>query len=214
MHDYIIGKATQDSINQNKSILILGSPRSGTHALGSVIHKQLANYEYFGEICAITNTLAPWNEIGKLYTPTLSIAHLVAMTSKLRVASDVDRIHDHCIVIQLRRENKIAQFASYMYFHLTGGVNGPAWHNHKITDTKIQPGSIVASDEQIDQFLLEQIIDDFFLPDYTVHYEQLNFDKSTVNKNQFSYDLPLMFKNLDHVTDRLGHWKYSRRKIP
>jgi len=212
MHDHIISEAIQYSINQNKSILILGSPRSGTHALGSVIHKQLADYEYFGEIGTINGTASPWNEIEKLYTSTSSIAHLVAMTSKLRLSLDVDRIHKHCVVIQLRRENKIAQFASYMYFHLTGGVNGPAWHNHKITDTKIEPGSIVASDEQIDQFLLEQIIDDFFRPDYVVHYEQLNFDKSTVNKNQFSYDLPLMFKNLDHVTARLGHWKYSYRK--
>ena len=209
MHDYIIGEAIKKSIDQNKSILVLGSPRSGTHALGSVIHKQLANYEYFGEICAINDTLSPWNEIEKLYTSKLSIAHLVAMTSKLRVSSDVDRIHEHCVVIQLRRKNKIAQFASYMYFHLTGGVNGPAWHNHKITDTKIGPGSVIASDEQIDQFLLEQMIDDFFKPNYVVDYEQLNFDQSTIKKNKFSYDISMMFKNLDYVVERLGKWKYG-----
>ena len=213
MHDHIIGEAIQDSINQNKSILVLGSPRSGTHALGSVIRKRLTNYEYLGEICAINDTPSPWDEIEKLYTSISSIAHLVAMTSKLRVSCEVDRIHEHCVVIQLRRQNKIAQFASYMYFHLTGGVNGPAWHDHKITDTKIDPGSVVASDEQIDQFLLEQIIDDFFKPDYVVDYEQLNFDQSTVRKNKFSYDISLMFKNLDYVVERLGNWKYGHGKI-
>ena len=129
MHDYIISQAIKDSINQNKSILILGSPRSGTHALGSVIRNQLSNYKYFGEICRITDNPAPWDEIKKLYSPTLSISHLVSMTSKLRVSSDVDQIHNHCVVIQLRRENKITQFASYMYFHLTGGVSGQEWHN-------------------------------------------------------------------------------------
>ena len=46
MHDHIISKAITHSIDQNKSILILGSPRSGTHALGSVISKRLGKWKY------------------------------------------------------------------------------------------------------------------------------------------------------------------------
>ena len=149
-----------------------------------------------------------------MYTSAPGLAHLIDYNSKSRLALDVDRVHQHCVIINIRRENKVRQFASYTYFNLTGGVDGPMpWHNHLSENTIIQPGTVTASEDQINQFVAEQIVDNFFLPDYFVNYEKLSFDKSPIIKNQFSYDLSLMFKNLDYVIERLGDWKYSSNKL-
>jgi len=211
MHDYIVDLAIRDAVEQNKSILILGNPRSGTHALASHIHVQLPDYEYFGQICSTDGTPRPWDQIEKLYTSSPALAHIIDYNSKSWLAADVDCIHQHCVIINIRRENKVKQFASLTYFNLTGGVNNPElrWHNHLSENTVIEPGTVTASEDQINQFIAEQLVDNFFSPDYFVNYEKLSFNRSKIVKNQFSYDLPLMFKNLDYVTERLGHWKYS-----
>ena len=210
MHDHIVDNAIATAVEQNKSILILGTPRSGTHALAAHIHAQLTHYEYFGQICSTDATPRPWDQIEKLYNPESALAHIIDYNSKSCLAANVDRMHEHCVIINIRREDKVKQFASLTYFTLTGGIDSPMrWHNHLNENTMIEPGTITASEDQINQFIAEQLVDNFFSPDYFVNYEKLSFDKSHIVKNQFSYDLPLMFKNLDYVKERLGHWKYS-----
>jgi hypothetical protein len=43
-------KIVQDAVLQSKGILIIGSPRSGTHVLGDNL-STLSDYTSFGEIC-------------------------------------------------------------------------------------------------------------------------------------------------------------------
>jgi hypothetical protein len=165
--------------------------------------------QYLGEICTIKDLPDPWNEIKILeQVKPLKIAHLVAYISKIRLTTEVQNIKKTSILVNLQRRNKVDQFASWMYFHLTGGINGKSWHNHKIEDTMMGPVSITVTDNDIDQFITEQTIDFFFCPDETVFYEDLNFDFSKYKKNQYKFYLPSIFKNLDYVRSRLENWRY------
>jgi hypothetical protein len=74
----------------------------------------------------------------------------------------------------------------------------------------IKPNTITVSEEQLDQFIIEQTIDDFFLPDFVVCYEELHFKNSKYKKNEFSFDLKNIFTNLEFVEDRLTAWNYSK----
>jgi hypothetical protein len=72
----------------------------------------------------------------------------------------------------------------------------------------INKQQILATQEDINQFLLEQTIDDFFCPDEILYYEDLNFEKSKFKKNQYAWDLLLIFSNLDFVKSKLDGWEY------
>ena len=192
----------------NKNILILGSPRSGTHALGSSMWAQQKKIDNLQEICKLDGTPDYWKEVEKLYAhDNLKIAHIVQFLSKIYLSGQVTTIKQHCVVVNLRRRDKLYQFASWMYFHQTGGVNG-AWHNHLTTDTKLAEKSITATPGDIEQFLSEQMLDDFFSPDYVVYYEDLTFQNSQINKNQYAFDLKNIFLNLEQVEHSLRNWKY------
>jgi hypothetical protein len=57
--------------------------------------------------------------------------------------------------------------------------------------------------------MLEQLIDDYFLPDYNLCYEDLAFTQTAYQKNEFAFPLETMFSNLDYVKKYLDNWKYS-----
>jgi hypothetical protein len=94
-----------------------------------------------------------------------------------------------------------------MYFHKSGGIMRN-WHNHESNFMVINKQQILATQEDINQFLLEQTIDDFFCPDEILYYEDLNFEKSKFKKNQYAWDLLLIFSNLDFVKSKLDGWEY------
>ena len=191
-----------------KNWLIIGSARSGTHALGS--HMATAkNLHYLGEICkqdGESNAVQDMTKFLERSQPTL--AQLVQFASKVKLSHMVPEIKAHCRVISLRRRNKVDQFASWIYFHKTGGVLR-SWHNHRISDMLLEPKSITASDEEIDQFIVEQIVDDFFVPDEILYYEDLSLAQSKFQKNQYAWDLKMMFVNLEKIQNRLGSWTYN-----
>lgn len=135
------------------------------------------------------------------------MAHVVQMTSKIKLSGMVSEIKKNCKIILLRRRDKIRQFASWIYFHQSGGVLVD-WHNHKPTQMYIKQQEIEISEFEIDQFLLEQMLDDFFQPDDIFYYEELDLSKSSIKKNQYAWDLPLIFSNLDFVESKLQNWIY------
>jgi hypothetical protein len=190
---------------QNKNILIIATPRSGTHALGSLFGKISGNN--LGEICKNDGT-DPLIDIQQMYKHDhLKIAHIVQLSAKIVLSCDLKTLKQHTLIVNLKRQDKVAQFASWMYFHHTGGVNGK-WHNHTESDTKLSKGSITASAEDIDLFITEQLTDNFFCPEYILYYENLNFEKSLYKKNRYNFDLAQIFSNLDYVQQRLAHWTY------
>ena len=206
MYQTIINRAAQE----NKNILIIGSPRSGTHALGAELCDQSKGTNLM-EICMAGYCDNPWNDIDKLSrSPRLTTAQVVQMTPKLTLAKNVDRIKQHNIVVNIRRRNKVDQFASWIYFRLNDLTGLHGWHNHTADKMRCSPGSIQASDHDITQFELEQILDDYFLPDFNLCYEDLTFSaQTTFKKNEFPFPLPEIFFNLDYVKEQLGTWQYS-----
>jgi hypothetical protein len=190
-----------------KNILVIGSARSGTHALGSSLAAE-KKFLYMGEICCQDGTTNPNSDIEKfLNITTPCVAQLVQLSSKIAISGRVAEIKAQSEIILLRRRNKLHQFASWMYFHKSGGVLKD-WHNHQADHMHINQQGILATQQDIDQFLLEQMIDDFFCPDQVTYYEDLDFEQSTVKKNQYAWELPLIFSNLDFVESQLSNWKY------
>lgn len=193
----------------NKNVLIIGTPRSGTHALGSTFQTLDTAFNNLGEICKNDGT-DPLEDIKQIYNHTTpTVAHIVQLSAKTALSPQLDVLKQHAIIVNLKRNNKVKQFASWIYFHKTGGVNNLKWHNHKSSDTLLTPHSITVTSEDIDLFVIEQLTDDFFLPDYVLFYEGLKFDSKNFKKNEYSFNIEEMFTNLDYVTQRLGNWKYS-----
>ena len=195
--------------NQQKNILIIGSPRSGTHALGSELC-QRANGQNLEEICKVGYCADPWDDINKLSnSPALTTAQVVQMTPKLTLAENVDRIKQHNIVVNIRRRDKVAQFASWIYFRVNDPTGLHGWHNHTADKMRSTPASQEASAHDITQFKLEQLLDDYFLPDFNLCYEDLTFTHTKFKKNEFLFHLPEIFSNLDYVKEQLDQWQYS-----
>lgn len=196
--------------NQNKNILIIGSPRSGTHALGSEL-AELSQAKNLNEICKASDNPEPWKEIQLLYnTSQLTIGQVVQLTPKIQLAKDIATIKAHAIIVNIRRRDKIKQFASWIYFRKLDPTEFRKWHNHVAEETNISKHSIQASLDDILQFMLEQLIDDYFLPDFNLCYEELTFIKTKYQKNKFSYPLEEMFSNLEYIKQYLNEWKYCQ----
>lgn len=206
----MIEKIITKARDQNKNILIIGSPRSGTHALGAEISKS-TNGKLLGEICTTSAPGAYWKEINQLYeTPILTIGQLVQLSPKIKLAGEVATIKKHTVVVNIRRRDKVKQFASWIYFRVMDPTYRQPWHNHLATQTRHQQGSIQVSEQQLEQFILEQMVDDFFLPDFQLCYEDLVFTQTKFFKNQFAFPVELIFSNLDFVKEYLANWQYAQ----
>lgn len=199
--------------DSNKNILITGAPRSGTHALASLMHQLDSRFENHGEIFKSTRThTEKLDDLIKICSHnTPSVSHVVQLLAKVFLSPYVDTLKDHVIIVNLKRNNKIKQFASWMYFNKIGGYMNTA-HNHKVQDTNSTPGSITATHEDIDRFIVEQLTDDFFLADYILYYENLDLKQSQYQQNQYSFPIETIFSNLEYVNERLLGWKYPSER--
>jgi len=205
MYQTIVDLAMQ----KNKNILVIASPRSGSHALSAELCA-LGNGKNLAEICMVGYCKNPWDDIDKLSISTkLTTAQIVQLTPKLLLAENVDRIKQQNIIVNIRRRDKVAQFASWIYFRVNDPTGLHGWHNHNAAKTKVKPNSVTASAADIAQFKLEQMLDDYFLPDFNLCYEDLTFTQTTFRKNEFAFYLPEMFSNLHYVKQQLESWQYS-----
>lgn len=205
MYQIIVDLALQ----KNKNILVIGSPRSGSHALSAELCA-LGNGKNLTEICKVGYCKNPWDDIDKLSNSTrLTTAQVVQLTPKLILAENVDRIKKQNIIVNIRRRDKVAQFASWIYFRVSDPTGLHGWHNHTANNTRVQPGSVEVTESDIVQFKLEQMLDDYFLSDFNLCYEDLTFAQNKFRKNKFAFYLPNMFSNLDYVKQQLEHWQYS-----
>lgn len=205
----IFDQIVQLARQQNKNILVIGSPRSGTHAVGSELADR-AQAQYLGEICVVDGRKHPWADVELLYnTSQTTVAQIVQLTPKIQLAPTVHTIKKHTVIVNVFRKDKVKQFSSWMYFKNLDHNQDQLWHNHKEENTKIQQYSIQAQEQDIVQFMLDQIIDFYFLPDFNLCYEDLTFTQKRFHKNRFSYPLETIFSNLDFVKQFLENWNYS-----
>jgi hypothetical protein len=205
----MIDRIARAAIESGKHILILGSARSGTHPLGAALARRLLTYTNLKEVCGVDHRKRPWDDILKFYNnDRLLIGHIVGFTSKIKLTAEVARIKEHCIVVNIKRNNKVDQFASWMYFQKTQAPF-KLWHNHTPDQMLSKPGSIEATMFDIEQFIVEQIVDDFFLPDFVVDYEHTDLNTPEYKKNQFGFEIKQIFSNLDFVETELANWHYA-----
>jgi len=205
----IFDQIVQLARQQNKNILVIGSPRSGTHAVGSELADR-AQCQYLGEICVVDGRKHPWEDVELLYnTSQTTVAQIVQLTPKIQLAPTAHTIKKHTVIVNVCRKDKVKQFSSWMYFKNLDRNQDQLWHNHKEENTKIQQYSIQAQEQDIVQFMLEQMIDFYFLPDFNLCYEDLIFTQKKFHKNRFSYPLETIFSNLDFVKQSLENWNYS-----
>ena len=194
---------------QQKNILVIGSPRSGSHALGAEL-AAISNATYLGEICKMSDKPTPWNEIQLLYnTDKLTVAQIVQLTPKIHLSHNVDTIKKHAVIVNVCRKNKVKQFASWVYFRLLDPTEFRGWHNHHGDNTRVLQHSIVAQEQDLIQFMLEQLVDYYFLPDFNLCYEDLTFTQKRYQKNEFAFPIETMFSNLEYVEQYLKNWQYS-----
>lgn len=204
----------QTAKTANKHLLVLAAPRTGTHALCQTLTK-ISNAKNFGEICKTGYCKDPWTDIDKLTVSEIfAVASVVQMTAKIALAANVEKIKQHCVIVNIKRQDLISQFASWMYFRVLDPTCLHGWHNHTAQKTKVTPGQIVATQEDIDQFKVEQMLDEYFYPDFRLCYENVDLSQQiNYKKNQFSFPLPQMFANLDFVKHQLSSWKFTAKHL-
>lgn len=206
----VFDKIIQQAIQQNKNILVIGSPRSGTHALGDELSRRITGSNYLGEICMVSDQPNSHQQIQALYdTDRITVAQVVQLIPKIQLAKNIDEIRSHAVIVNIRRKDKVKQFASWIYFRVADPTALHGWHNHTQEKTRVTQNSIAVQPQDMEQFMLEQMIDDYFLPDFRLCYEDLTFTRTSYQKNTFAFPLEQIFSNLDYVTQCLGDWNYS-----
>jgi hypothetical protein len=208
----MINNIIQLAKTQNKNILILASPRSGTHALAAEI-SSLSGAHNLNEICKTGYCDNPWDDVDKLCSASvLTIAHIVQLTPKITLAENVSKIKNHNIIVNIKRSNVVDQFASWIYFRVLDPTGLHGWHNHTKENTRLKQGSLIATEQDITQFKLEQLVDDFFMPDFRLKYEDLLFEnQATFKQNKFAFPIRQIFSNVEYVEQQFKNWQYSEK---
>lgn len=190
---------------ENKNIIIVGAPRSGTHALAASIKTLDNTLKYLGEIGMIQRTEQPWKELDQFCNNApRKLAHLVQSYSKIFSLPNMSQIKDQTLIVEIRRRDKIKQFASWMFFTKIGAIYN---FQHDGQDY-MPPGSITVTLSDIESFIVDQLVDHLFSPDYILYYEELEFDQTQIKKNHYVYPIEQVFSNLDLVEKYLENWKY------
>ena len=160
---------------------------------------------YLQEICKTQTSAEPWLEIEPmLEVGDFKLAHIVQARSKVFLLSRTAQIKQHNVLIELRRRDKVRQFASWMYFRYVGQKYK---FDHAGQDF-VSPGSIQVSPQDIEQFLIEQVIDQAFKADFTLYYEDLDLSMSLIPPNHYVYPIEQCIKNLDMVQSHLSNWRH------
>lgn len=190
--------------------LIIGAPRSGTHALASSIYKKDLSLQYRAEIARFEKSDTPWKDLDDFCKPALTrkLAHIVQPFSKIFLAPRATELKKYNLLVELRRRNKIDQFASWAYFKHIGSIYR---FDHSGQDY-CAPGALTVTLGDIEQFLIAQMLDSFFSPDITLYYEDIDFSDSRIKKNVYSYPIRNIISNLDLVEHYLGNWTYYEQR--
>lgn len=191
---------------KDNNILILGAPRSGTHALASVIKQHNPGLAYLGEIAMHQTTDQPWKDFELFYNKVpRKLAHAVQAYGKIFAVANVEQLKQHTTIVEIRRRNKVKQFASWVFFKHIGAIYN---FQHDGQDY-LSPGSLTVTLGDIESFIVDQIIDTAFNPDYKLYYEDLDLESSQIKKNQYVYPIEQIISNLDLVKEHLDNWKYN-----
>jgi hypothetical protein len=201
----------KEDLYNKKGVLVIGSPRSGTHHLchGLYTASDIKNKKFQGEIYTNFDTA----QIIKILDPILNsnqftFSSLVQWVPKNLLVQYRNYLKSNFYLINLRRLDKVAQYRSWCCARLMWQYN----HEHSLNWTIIEKDlPFFVSNEDIDNFIIEQNADYMFEYDQIVYYEDL-YVHSKYKINQYLKPNSEIFSNFDLVLERLGNYKYADKE--
>jgi hypothetical protein len=192
-----------------KGIIIIGSPRSGTHYLADGLYKKckISNKKLVGEIydtfdIDTRNILKNLEELKQIENFTFS--HIVQFIPKNLLVNYVDEIKEDYYVINIRRKNKIEQYRSWCMARMTWKHIKTHSVNWELIKNELP---FIVTNEDIDNFIVEQNTDYLWKPDEIVYYEDIKLESSFV-KNAYTETFEELFSNANLIFERLADFKY------
>lgn len=195
-------------IKQKKGILIIGTPRCGSHHVSAGIFRVLPfnNKEYIGEIYSEFNSENIEKNIKELQNrEKFIVGSLVQWTPKNLLTQHLTEFNDFYL-INLRRLDKVAQYRSWCMARLTWKYT----NSHSIDWSKIENDLPYAvTNDDLDQFIIEQNADYLWSYDQILYYEQLNLN-SIFQKTEYVFSNEKIFSDYSLVLKRLKNFKYVK----
>lgn len=196
-------------IQNKKGIIVIGSARSGSHFLTDALFRQCTKLDkiLLGEIYKSWDRRHILKNLNEIKANTNFVfASIVQFVPKNLLIQHRHEFADYYIV-NLRRRDKIAQYASWCLARSTWKESishSPIWELVK----KELP--FTSTDDDIDQFIIEQNFDYIWPADCTIYYEDLlslNLS-SKFKKNELLGTYVDIFSNYGVVKERLDKFKY------
>jgi hypothetical protein len=190
-----------------KGLIVIGSPRSGTHHLCQGLYSlsNIENKKYLGEIYQNFDTGDILKNLDSIInTPEFTFSSFVQWVPKNLLVQHKEYLKSNFYLINLRRLDKVAQYRSWCMARLTWQYKRVHSVNWDLIEKDLP---FTATDEDIDNFLIEQNADYLFDYDKVVYYEQLTL-KSSFKTNEYTKSNDEIFSNYDLVLKRLSNYRY------
>lgn len=196
------------ALKNKKGIIVIGMPRSGTHHLSGSIYSELKNVNkiYLGEIYQNFDTSNILENLDALKTcPDFFVCSFVQYVPKHLLLQHLEQLSEFYL-INLRRRNKIEHYRSWCMARLTWKYS----RSHFVTWDKIVDDlPFQVTNDDIDNFIVEQSADYLIPCDLTVYYEDLKVQSRFI-KNTYNLPNEQIFSNYSLVIERLKDFKYVR----
>ena len=195
-------------LTDKKGILVISSPRSGTHMMTSILantidikNKININEIYVNNVDKL-NILQQLKDIEQQYSEKFIIASIVQWYVINLLIPHWDYLKDYYI-IDLRRYDKIAQYTSWCILQASGQYN-PSVESYQ----HLLP--ITVDIEHVERFIASQNICYAIKADKVLYYEdvvKLNQFSST-KKNYYPIDVNDIFSDYEIIYKLLGNYQY------
>jgi len=199
---------TKSDLIGKKGILIISTPRSGSHMLASMVYNMLEieNKVNLGEIYCHDvdklDILQHLKNIESLHTNKFIIASIVRSYVINLLIPNQKYFKDYYL-IDLRRRDKIAQYASWCIAQKTGDFL-PKLESYK----NLFP--LPVDIEHIEHFIAAQNFC-YAIPAHKILYyeEVVNLNlPSSFKKNQYHFDIKNVFSDYEVIYKLLGNYQY------
>lgn len=195
-----------------KGVLVIGSPRSGSHMAGDFLCNSSRHPSKFyrGEI--FSNQKISYNEtlLTLINDSRFVFCSIVQYWAKNILAINPVILKDYQL-INIRRRNKIKQYISWCVFrtqvNLNISMHSPTWQDVK----NFLPWN--STEEDLDQFINEQHLDFAFNCDKILYYEDLIVYNLPTNYNKNIYPISdeEIVTNYTLVESKLKNYSYDNR---
>jgi hypothetical protein len=199
---------TKSDLIGKKGILIISTPRSGSHMLASMVYNilEIENKVNLGEIyCHDVDKLDILQHLKNIelsHAGEFIIASIVQYYAINLLIPNQKYFKDYYL-IDLRRRDKIAQYASWCIFQKTGNFSpNPESYKHLLP--------LPVDIEHVERFIASQNFC-YAIPAHKILYyeEVVNLNlPSSFTKNHYPIDIKDIFSDYEVIYKLLGNYQY------